>query len=77
MGLYGKNFQSLNYHRKFMQQRTIVIPVVPFFVVSVLVNCLNDLYVTNDPRDYGWKEDDGKFIPVWFEGDALPNTRRS
>ena len=38
----------------------------------MLVNCLNGLYVANDPRDYGWKEDDGKFIPVWFEGDALP-----
>ena len=27
----------------------------------MLVNCLNGLYVANDPRDYGWKGDDGKF----------------
>ena len=38
----------------------------------MLVNCLNGLYVAQDPRNFGWKEDDGKCSPVWFESDALP-----
>ena len=43
--------------------------VLPIFLE--FVNCWNGLYDLKDPRDYGWKEHEGKFIPVWFQGEPL------
>ena len=47
--------------------------VLPVF--SEFVNCLNELYDSKDPRDYGWKEHEGKFIHVWFQGKPLPTLK--
>ena len=43
--------------------------VLPIF--SEFVNCWNGLYDLKDLRDYGWKEHEGKFIAVWFQGEPL------
>ena len=29
------------------------------------------MYNSNDLRDYSWKEHDGKFIQVWFQGEPF------
>ena len=49
--------------------------VLPIF--SEFVNFLNGLHDSKDPRDYGWKEHEGKFIPVWFQGEPLPTLKET
>ena len=44
--------------------------VLPIFLE--FVNCLNGSCDLKKLRDYCWKEHEGKFIPVWFQGDPLP-----
>ena len=39
-----------------------MLQVLPIF--SQIVNCLNGWYNSKDPRDYGWKEHEGKYIPL-------------
>ena len=35
------------------------------------------MYDSKDPRDYGWKEHEGKFIPVWFQGEPLSTLKET
>ena len=35
-----------------------------FFCCVGSVNCMNGIYTTPDPTNYGWKEDNKKFVPV-------------
>ena len=38
-----------------------------------MVSCLNRHYLPLNPAHYGWKKEDNVWVPVWFEGDVLPN----
>ena len=31
---------------------------------------------SKDPRDYGWKEHEGKLIAMWFQGGPLPTLKK-
>ena len=33
------------------------------------------MYDSKDPRGYGWKQHEGKFIPVWFQSEPLPTLK--
>ena len=42
------------------------------FVTHGWLNCLDRHYTPPDLLLYGWQLEDGVLVPLWFEGDALP-----
>ena len=45
------------------------------FVSHCMTNCLKSHYIPLSPENCGWKwcENDLKWDPVWYEGEALPD----
>ena len=43
------------------------------FVTMTWHNAYQALPNVNSPLDFGWKEDNGTYQPVWFEGPAIPS----
>jgi len=44
------------------------------FVIYGMVNCLTGSFEQPDPLNYGWKFEDGVLVPIWYEGDSVPQT---
>ena len=42
------------------------------FVSHTMVSCLNRRHLLLNTATYGWKKEDDFWVPVWFEGNALP-----
>ena len=42
------------------------------FVAHCMSGCLNRQYAPLDPSNYGWKLEENRWQPIWFEGNPLP-----
>ena len=57
------------------EAKTIIIIIILgcTFVSYTMVSCLNRYHLPLNPATYRWQKEDDFWVPVWFEGNALPN----